>query len=157
MCVKVSAVESSVQFCHSVLSDYLWPHRLQHARLLCPLLTPRIYWNSCPLYQWCHPTISSSVILFSCLQSFPASGSFPVSRLFASGGQSIGASASASYKYSGLTSFRIGWFDLAVQGTLESLLQHHHNLKASILWCSAFFTAQLSQPYTVNWKNHSFE
>ena len=73
----------------------LWAHELQHARLPCPLLSPRVCSNSCPSSRWCHPTISSSVIpFFSCLQSFPASGSFPVNWLFASGGQSIGASAS---------------------------------------------------------------
>ena len=75
----------------------LWPHGLQHARLPCPSPTPRAYSNSCPLSRWCHPTISSSVIPFSsCLQSFPASGSFLVSQFFTSGSQSIGASASAS-------------------------------------------------------------
>ena len=84
-------------FSRSVVSDSLWPHGLQHARPPCPSPTPRACWNSCPLSQWCHPTISSSVIRFSsCLQSFPVSGSFPVSQLFASGGQSIGASVSAS-------------------------------------------------------------
>ena len=88
---------SSLQFSHSVKSNSLWPHGLQHTRLLCPSPTPRAYSNSCPLSRWCHPTISSSVIPFSsCLQSFPASGSFLVSQLFASIGQSIGASASAS-------------------------------------------------------------
>ena len=85
---------SSVQFSHSVVSNSLWPQGLQHARLLCPSLAPRDYSNLCPRSQWCHPTISSSVVLF-CLQSFPASGSFPMSQLFASGGQSIGVSASA--------------------------------------------------------------
>ena len=75
----------------------LWPHGLQYARLPCPLPTPGAYSNSCPSSLWCHPTISSSVVLFSsCLQSFPVSGSFPISQLFRSGGQSIGASASAS-------------------------------------------------------------
>ena len=79
----------------SVMSDSLWPHELQDSRLPCPSLSPRICSNSCPLSQWCHPTISSSVVPFSsCLQSFPASGSFPKSRLFSSSGQSIGASAS---------------------------------------------------------------
>ena len=79
------------------MSDSLWPHGLQHARPLCPSPTPRVYSNSCPLSQWCHPTISYSVIPFSSnLQSFPAPGSFPVSQLFASGGQSIGVSAPAS-------------------------------------------------------------
>ena len=86
-----------IQFSHSVMSNSLQPHGLQHARLLCPSPTPRLYSNSCPSNQWCHPTTSSSVILFSSfLQSFQASGSFPVSQFFASGGQSIGASASAS-------------------------------------------------------------
>ena len=79
------------------MSNSLWPHELQPTRLPYPSLSPWVCLNSCPLSQWCHPTISSSVIPFSsCLQSFPASGSFPVSQLFASGGQSIGASASAS-------------------------------------------------------------
>ena len=87
----------SVQFSCSVVSDSLRPHGLQHARLPCPSQTPEGCSDSRLSSQWCHPTISSSVIPFSsCLQSFLASGSFPVSRLFASGGQSIGASASAS-------------------------------------------------------------
>ena len=81
---------------HSVVSDPLRPRGLQLARLPCPSPSPRACSNSCPLSQWCHPTISSSVIPFSCLQPFPASGSFLMSRLFASGGQSFGASASAS-------------------------------------------------------------
>ena len=81
-------------FSRSVVSSSLWPLGLQHARLPCPSLSPRVCSNSCPLSQWCHPTISSSVIPFSsCPQSFPASGSFQMSQVFASGGQSIGASA----------------------------------------------------------------
>ena len=84
----------SVQSSHLVMSDSLWPHGLQHTRPPCPSPTPRVYPNSCPLSRWCHPAISSSVIPFSsCLQSFPASGSFPMSRFFASGSQSIGVSA----------------------------------------------------------------
>ena len=87
----------SVQFSCSVVSDSLWPHELQHARLPCPSPTPRVHPNPCPLCWWCHPSISSSVIPFSfCPQSFPASGSFQMSQLFASGGQSIGVSASTS-------------------------------------------------------------
>ena len=78
------------------MSDSLRPHGLQHARAPCPSPTPGVYSNSCPLSQWCHPAISSSVGHFFCLQSFPASGSFPVSQFFTSGGQSIGVSASAS-------------------------------------------------------------
>ena len=86
-----------VQFSCSAVSDSLWPHGLQHVRPPCPSPTPRACSNSCSLSQWCHPTISSSVVPFpSCLQSFPASGSFPMSQFFKSGGQSIGASASAS-------------------------------------------------------------
>ena len=88
---------SSVQLSHSVFSDALWPHGLQHARLPCPSPTPGVYSNSCPLSWWCNPTISSSVTPFSsCLQSFPASGSFQMSQFFASSSQSIGASASTS-------------------------------------------------------------
>ena len=88
-------VLSSVQLSLSVMSDSLWPHGLQHSRLPCPSPTPRAYSNSCPSSWWCHPTISSSAVPFSfCLQSFPASGSFLMSQFFASGGQSIGASAS---------------------------------------------------------------
>ena len=114
----------SVQFSHSVMSDFLRPHGLQHSRLPCPSPTPRARSNSCPSSRWCHPTISSPVIpFFSFLQSFTASRSFLVSQLFVSGGQSIGASAPSS-EYSGLVSFRMDWFDLAVQGTLKSLLQH---------------------------------
>ena len=93
----IQLVFSSVQFNCSVVSDSLWPHGLQHARPPCPLLTPRVYPNSCPLSQWCHPAISSSDIPFSfCPQSFSASGSFEMSQLFTSGGQNIGVSASTS-------------------------------------------------------------
>ena len=130
---------------HSVMSDSLWPHGLQHARLPCPALTPGAYSNSCPLSQWCHPTISSSVIPFSSwVQSFPALGSFPVrwpkywSFIF---------SINPSNEYSGLIAFKIDGFDLlAVQGILKSLLQHHSS-KASILQQSAFIIVQLSHPY----------
>ena len=117
--VRVSI--SSVQFSHSVLSNSLRPHGLQHARLPCPSQTPRAYWNSCPSSQWCHPTISSSVILFSsCLQSFPASGSFPMSQFFASGGQSIGVSASVSVLPMHIQDWfplgRTGWISLQSKG-----------------------------------------
>ena len=95
--VRHSVQFSSIQFSCSVMSDSLWPHGLQHARPPYPSPTPRAYSNSCPLSRWCHPTISSSVIPFSsCPQSFPASGSFPMSQFFASGGQSTGISASTS-------------------------------------------------------------
>ena len=144
---------SSVQFSCSVVADSLRPHGLQHARPPCPSPTPGVYSDSCPpLSRWHHPTISSSVLPFSsCFQSFPASGSFPVNQFFASGGQSIGISASAS-QYSGLISSLIDWFDLlAVQGTLKSLHQHHSS-KASILQCSAFFIVQFLHPYMTTGK-----
>ena len=105
---------SSVQFgCHSVTSDSLWPHRLQHTRPPCPSLTSGACSNSCPLSLWCHSTISSSVVPFSpCFQSFPASGSFPMSQFFASCGQSIRVSASASVLPMNIQNwFPIGWAD----------------------------------------------
>ena len=104
-------VMPSVQFSYSVMSDSLWPHGLQHARPLCPSPTPRVYPNSCPLSQWCYPTISSSVVPFSsCLQSFPASGSFQMSQFFASGDQSIGVSASTSVLPMNIQDwFPLGW------------------------------------------------
>ena len=113
----------------------------------CPSIISGAYSNSCPLSLWCHPTISSSVLPFSShLQSFPASGSLPMSQFFASGGQSFSFSISPSNEYSGPISFSIDWLDLlAVQGTLKSLLQH--NSKASILRLSAFFIVQLSPLY----------
>ena len=116
---------SSVQFSHSVMSDSLRPHEPQHAWPPYPTPTPGIYPNPCPLSPWCHPTISSSVVPFSCCpQSFLASGSFQMSQLFASGGQSIGVSASASVPpMNTQDSFRMDWLDLlAFQGTLKSLL-----------------------------------
>ena len=136
--------------------DSLRAHGLQHARLPYPSSTPSACSNSCPLSQWCHPIISPSVIPFSsCLQSFPASGSFQMSQFFTSGGQSIGVSASASVfpmKIQGLISFRIDWFDiLEAQVILKSLLQHHSS-KASILWHSPFFIVQLSHPYMTTGK-----
>ena len=119
--------------------------RKEITRLPCPSLSFGICSKSCSLSQWCYLAISSSTTHFSfCLQSFLASQSFPVSWLFASGGQNIWSfSISPSNDYSGLISFRIDWFDLlAVQGTLKSLAQH--NFKASILQSSAFFMIQLS-------------
>ena len=94
---KHNVTNNSVQFSRSVVSGSLWPHRLQYANFPCPSPTPRAYSNSCPLNRWCHPTVSSSVMPFSsCLQSFPASGSFQMSQSFPSGGQSIGVTASTS-------------------------------------------------------------
>ena len=129
--------------CCSVSQSYpaLWLHGLQNASLPCPLPSPSVCSNSCPLSQWYHPAISSSTVPFSCLQYFPASESFLMSWLFASGGQSVGASSLASILLMNIQ----GWFHLGltglisllVQGTRKSLLQHH-SLKALILLCSAF-------------------
>ena len=152
----LTPLPSLLLFGPSVLSHPLWPQGQQHARLPCPSPTPGVYSNSCPLIQWCHPSVSSSVVPFSsCPQSFPASGSFPMSRLFTSGVQSIGASAAV---LPGLTSFRIGWFDLlAVQGTLKSPLQHYN-------WCQSINSLALSLLYGLTltsvhdfWKNRSFD
>ena len=128
-------------FSRSLGSDSLRPHGLQHTRLPCSLLSSRVCSNSCPLSQWCHPTISSSVTPLLLLPSV-----FPSIRAFSNESAlhirwpkfySFRFSISLSSEYSGLISFRIDWFDLlAVQGTLKSLLQHH-NSKASILWHSA--------------------
>ena len=105
-----------VHFSRSVVSDTLWPHGLQHVTLTCLSPTPRAYSNSHPLCWWCHPTISSSVIPFSsCLQSFPASGSFQVSQLFVSGGQSIGVSTSTSVLPMNIQD----WFPLGLTGLIS--------------------------------------
>ena len=143
----------STQFSHSVVSDSLWPHGLQHARPSCPSPTHRVYPNSCPLSQWCHPPVSSSVVPFSSsLHSFPASGAFQMSHITWPKYWSFSFNISPSNEYSGLISFSMNWLDLlAVQGTLKSLLQHHSS-KASILWCSAFFIVQLSHPYMTTGK-----
>ena len=107
---------SSVQFSHSIISDSLQPHGLQHARLLCPSPTPRVYSSSCPLSRWCHPTILSSVIPFSfCLQSFPVSGSFQMSQFFASDGQSIEVSVSESVLPMNIQD----WFPLGLTGLIS--------------------------------------
>ena len=111
---------SATHSCLALMSDSVQPHGLQHVRPPCPSLSPRVYSNPCPLSWWCHPTISSSVTPFSsCPQSFPASESFPMSQLFASGGQSIGASASASVLPLNIQ----GWFPLGLTGwiSLQSL------------------------------------
>ena len=135
-------MNSSVQFSGSVISNSLKPHELQHTRPPCPLPTPGVHPNPCPLNQWCHPTISSSVIPFSsCPQSFPASGSFQISQLFASGGQSIRVSASASFLPMNTQDWSLlgwtGWISLQSKGLSRffsnTTVQKHQ-----------FFCAQLS-------------
>ena len=136
------------------MSDSLRPHGLWNTRLPSPSTSPRVCSDSCPFNQRCYLTISSSAVPFSfCLPSFPASGSFPMSQLFASGAQNICSfSIRPSNDYLRLASFRIDWFDLiAAQGTLKSLLQHH-NFKTSILWCLTFFMDQLSYLYVTTGK-----
>ena len=151
---------SSVQFSHSVVSNSLWPHESQHARLPCPSPTPGAYSNSCPLSWWCRPTISSSVIPFSssCLQSCPASEYFQMFWLFTSGGQYIGVSASALVLPMNIQDwFPLGWpswISLQSKG-LKSLLQHHSS-KASILRHSAFFSPTFTSIHDY-WKDHSFD
>ena len=143
----------------SVMSDSLQPHGLQHTRLLCPSLTPGAYSNSCPLSQWCHPTIASCVIPFSCIQSFPASGSFPMSQFFASGGQSIEVLASASVLPMNIQDLFplgwTGWISLQAKGLsrvfFNITVQKHQ-----------FFGTQFSLCPTLTsihdyWKNHSFD
>ena len=150
----------SVQFSHSIVSDSLRPHGLQHARRPCPLPTPGVYPNSSPLSRWCHPTISSTVVPIqpSHPLSSPSPPRFNLSQL-----QSLFKWVSSLHQvakvlefqlqhqsfheYSGLISFRMDWLDLlAVLGTFKSLLQHHSS-KASILCHSVFFIVQLSHPY----------
>ena len=140
-----------------VVSDSFQPHRLQHIRIPCPSLFPGICTNSCPLSRLCHPTISSSVALFSCPQSFPASGSFPMSRLFASGGWSIGASASV------LPMNIQGWFPLGLTGLISLLSMGLSKVVSSTtVWKHQFFDAlpSLWSNFTSihnYWKSHSFD
>ena len=139
---------SSVQFGHSVVSDSLWPHGLQHTRPPCPSPTPGVYSNSCPSSRWCHRATSSSVVPFSSrLQSFP------MSQFFTSSDQSIGVSASASVLPINIQDwFPLGWTSLCSPRDSQASSQHHSS-KASILWRSAFFIVQLSHPYVTTGKN----
>ena len=149
----------SVQFSCSVLSDSLQPHGLQHTRPTCPSPTPGVYSNASPLSQWCHPAISSSIILFSsCLQSFPASESFQMSQLFASGGQSIVVSASASvfpmntqyWSPSGWT----GWISCSPGDSQESFPKpQFKSINASEL---SFLFSPNHMSICDYWKDHRF-
>ena len=157
---RTLTLDSSVQFSHSAMSDSLWPHGLQHPRLPCPSPTLRAYSNSCSLSQWCHPTTSSSVVPFSShLQSFPASESFPMSQFFASGGQSIGVSASASvlpmntqdWSPLGLT----GWISCSPRDSQESSpIPQFKSINSSVL--SFLYSPALTSIHDY-WKNHSFD
>ena len=136
-----------------MVSNSLQPHGLQHPRLPCPSLSPRVCLNSCLLSRWCHPAISSSVTPFSsCPQSFLASGSFPMSRLCISGGQSIGTSASASVLPVNIQ----GWFPLGLSGLIslpsKGLSKVFSSTTTWKLQCSTFFTVQLSHPHMTTGK-----
>ena len=149
------ADEASVQFSHSVVFDYLQPNGLQHPRPPCPSPTPRACSNSCPSSRWCHPTTSSSVIPFSsCLQSFPASGSFQMNQFFASGGKVLEFQLQhQSFQWTPRTDLLqngLVGFPCSPRDSQESSLTPQ--LKASILRCSAFFTVQLSHPYMTTGK-----
>ena len=131
------------------MSSCLWPHESQHARTPCPSPTPRVYSNSCPSSQWCHPAISSSVVPFSsCPQSLPASGSSPMSQLFAWGGQSIGVSASASVlpmnTQDGSPLGWTGWISLQSKGLSRALsnttIQKHQFFSAQLSWFTLGYT-----------------
>ena len=145
-------------FSHSVMSDSLQPHGLQHTRLPCPSLFPWVCSNSCPLSQWCYPTISSSVVPFSsCLQSFPAARSFPMNWLFASGGQSIGASASALVLPMNIQDWfplRLTWSPRSPRDSQESFptpqFKHISSLALSLIYGSILTSIH---DY---WKNHAF-
>ena len=151
---------SSVQFSHSVVSNSLRPHESQHTRPPCPSPTPGVHPNSCPSSQWCHLAISSSVIPFSsCPQSLPASGSFPMSQLFAWGGQSIGVSASASVLPMNTQDWSpLGWTGwISLQSKRLSRVFSNTTVQKP-----QFFGAQLSLCLTFTsihdyWKNHSFD
>ena len=150
----------SVQFSRSVVSNSLQPHGLQHTKPPCPSPILGVYSNSCPLSQWWHPTISSSVVPFSsCLPSFPASGSFPMSQLFMSGGQSIEVSTSASVLPMNIQdSFPLGWTCwISLQSKLLSRIFSNTTVQNH-----QFFGAQLSSQSNSHiirdhWKNHSFD
>ena len=150
----------SVQFSCSVVSDSLRPHGPQHARPPCPSPTPRVYSSSCPLSWQCHPTISSSVIPFSRLQSFPASGSFPMRQFFTSGGQSIGASASTSV----LPMNNQDWFPLGLTGLISLQSKGLSKEFSPTPQFKSINSLVLSFPYSPTltsihdyWKNHSFD
>ena len=131
---------NAVQFSHSVVSDSLQPHGMQHARPPCPSPTPGACSNACPSCQWCHSTISFSVVPFSCLQSFPASGSLLVSQFFTSGGQSIGVSASASVLPMNIQA----WFPLELTGLISLQSKRLLRVFNTTVQKQQFFITQLS-------------
>ena len=145
----------------SIMSDSLWPHEPQHTRPPCPSPIPRVHPNPCPLSQWCHPTISSSVLPFSsCPQSFPATGSFQMSQLFASGGQSVGVSASTSVlpmKTQDWSSLGwTGWISLQSKGLSKESSPTSQFKSISSLALSFLYSPTLTSIHD-HWKNHSLD
>ena len=153
--IRAKETQPSIQFSHSAVSNSFQSHGLQHTRHSWPSPTPGAYSNSCLLSQWCHPTISSSVILFSfCLQSFPASGSFQMSQFFGSSAQSIGVSTSTSVLPKNIEDWFplkwTGWISLESKGLSRvfsnTTVQKHQILGTQLsLWSNSY------------WKNHSFD
>ena len=156
----ISTSFRSVQFSHSVMSDSLRLHEPHHARPPCPSPTPGVHTNPCPLSRWCHPTISSSVVLFSSYpQSFPVSGSYPMSQLFASGGQSIGVSASTSVLPMNTQNWSplgwTGWISLQSKDSQESSpTPQFKSINSSAL---SFLYSPIIKSILDYWKNHSLD
>ena len=154
-CKNAHLAFSSVQFSRSVVSDSLRPHELQHARPPCPSPTARVYSDSRPSSLWCHPAISSSVLFFSCTHSFPASGFFPVNQLFASGGQSIGVSASTSVLPMNTQNWSplewTGWISLQPKG-LSRVFSNTTVQKHQFFSAQLSLAVQLSHPYMTTGK-----
>ena len=158
---RLPSMLSSVQFTRSVMSDSLWPHESQHARPPCPSPTPGVHPNPCPSSRWCHPTILSSVVPFSsCPQSFPASGSFPMSQLLASSGQSVGVSAIASFlPMKNQDWCPLGWTDwISLQSPRDSQesspTPQFISINSSAL---SFLHSPILTFIHGHWKNHSLD
>ena len=158
---RLPSMFSSVQFTRSVMSDSLWPHESQHARPPCPSPTPGVHPNPCPSSRWCHPTILSSVVPFSsCPQSFPASGSFPMSQLLASSGQSVGVSAIASFlPMKNQDWCPLGWTDwISLQSPRDSQesspTPQFISINSSAL---SFLHSPILTFIHGHWKNHSLD
>ena len=146
---------SSVQFSRSVVSDSMWLHEPQHTRPPCPSPTPGAHPNPCPLCQWCHPTILSSVVPFSCPQSFLASGSFPISQLFASGGQTVGVPASTSVLPMNTQNLSLKWTDwMSLQSKGFSRVFSNKSINSSVL--SLLYSPTITSIHD-HWKNHSLD
>ena len=160
-CASSYSCFSLIQFSRSVVSDSLWPHGPQHTRPPCPSPTPRVYSNSCPLSRWYYPTISSSVIPFSsCLQSFPASGSFQMSQFFTSGGQNIGAPSSTSVLPMNIQDWSplgwTSWISLQSKGLLRVFSNTTTVQKHQFFGTQLFYSPTLTSIHDY-WKNNHLD